>query len=34
MSAAPKGQAGHIRLTSHRGADGALPIRWGAATAG
>ena len=24
MSAAPKGQAGHIRLTSHRGAEGAL----------
>ncbi|BBY58608.1 GTP cyclohydrolase II [Mycolicibacterium sarraceniae] len=33
MSAAPKGP-GHIRLTSHRGAEGALPISWGAATAG
>jgi GTP cyclohydrolase II len=33
MSAAPKGP-GHIRLTSHRGADDAPPIRWGAATAG
>ncbi|MCV7174399.1 GTP cyclohydrolase II [Mycolicibacterium sphagni] len=33
MSAAPKGQPGHIRLTSHSGADDALPIRWGAPTA-
>ena len=31
--AAPKGSAGHIRLTSHRGADDAPPIVWGAATA-
>ncbi|BBX10699.1 GTP cyclohydrolase II [Mycolicibacterium aichiense] len=30
--AAPKGQPGHIRLTSHHGADDALPISWGAAT--
>lgn len=31
--AAAKGSAGHIRLTSHRGADNAPPIRWGAPTA-
>jgi GTP cyclohydrolase II len=28
-----KSAAGHIRLTSHSGGFGALPIRWGAATA-
>ncbi|WP_179470189.1 GTP cyclohydrolase II [Mycolicibacterium vinylchloridicum] len=33
MSAEAK-SPGHIRLTSHRGADDALPIRWGAPTAG
>ncbi|MBB3600868.1 GTP cyclohydrolase II [Mycolicibacterium sp. BK556] len=32
MSAAPKGP-GHIRLTSHHGADDAPAIHWGAATA-
>ncbi|KDF00023.1 hypothetical protein Y900_014010 [Mycolicibacterium aromaticivorans JS19b1 = JCM 16368] len=32
--AAPRGQPGHIRLTSHHGADDALPITWGAATPG
>ncbi|OYN79018.1 GTP cyclohydrolase II [Mycolicibacterium sphagni] len=33
MSAEAK-SPGHIRLTSHRGADDAPPIRWGAGTAG
>jgi GTP cyclohydrolase II len=31
--AAPKSGPGHIRLTSHSGGFGALPIRWGALTA-
>jgi GTP cyclohydrolase II len=31
--AAAKSPAGHIRLTSHSGGFGALPIRWGAPTA-
>jgi GTP cyclohydrolase II len=31
--ATAKAAAGHIRLTSHSGGVGALPIRWGAATA-
>jgi GTP cyclohydrolase II len=31
--ATAKAAAGHIRLTSHSGGGGALPIRWGAATA-
>lgn len=30
----PRGSARHIRLTSHSGAADALPIHWGAATAG
>ncbi|BBZ78853.1 hypothetical protein MANY_41900 [Mycolicibacterium anyangense] len=30
--AAPQGPAGHIRLTSHSGADDAPPIQWGAST--
>src|SRR5215217_3682163 len=29
----PSSSTGHIRLTSHAGGFGALPIRWGAATA-
>jgi GTP cyclohydrolase II len=29
----PRAAAGHIRLTSHSGGSGALPIRWGAPTA-
>jgi GTP cyclohydrolase II len=32
-AASPKPAAGHIRLTSHSGGFGALPIRWDAATA-
>ena len=31
--ATPRNSAGHIRLTSHSGADDALPITWGAPTA-